>query len=860
MLDSVEQDDVELTQDIARAYEMDLVDLFGRPDDDQEALKNFLDETIKSFTRRDGRVYTQLPKFKGMSQPLAKNHAKVQAQLRHLEKRMQADPDLATAYAQAIQEWVDMGVLVPTTIEEMNKFPYWAEMPYHPVFRKGVKTHKVRFVMNGAADEPGKAAINRYLATGPNILPQIINILTAFRSNQYFSIADIEKAFLQVGLSEPDDHLFLFRWLVRNEDGSYRQETYRFAMMPWGINCAPFVLNAVVRFLYQEASSLALAKGDLAAVDRYERLSSTTYVDDILALGNCVDDVVKMAHDAHNALQAGKMHVCKYRTFPPEMAKLILDGVDPIQEVYKVLGLKYDPQSDEVSPAADKIGEYKNNEVLTKKQAAGLVARLFDPLGFAAPTTLKSKLLLQLIEKHHPKASWNTKLTKDESQAWHDYVQDVETNLPRLKLPRRTRPLKYDKLRLCVFSDASAQAIAGALYEVAEVDGKNYPILASARNKVIPHKKRFTTGGVDTLTKDSLKINRLELTAAVLATQMAEQHIAATQTQYDEVLAFTDSQVTCHWLWSATDHHTEYVRSRVNTIKKLIKPDQWRHVPGTQNPADLASRGCTLGELLESDLWFKGPEWLSGSREGWPSIPEDSQEKLDAQRVDEAVHAALCYKVTTRAQARRKRVNNDHVKLKPCSVRVERLRPPEDPDSGYNSQVTSDDESPPTEPETKVSSSPKPQAGSVLPQDWDTLLRAKHYELRQTDSASTVHIALAALLSTVQQRQLGDLYKHLQGKLADRYLTDTQRNLKHQYGLRFDHTTNLVMSRSRNFRATDREAMSKSVDVSATKYSGLASIDKDLVFLTSEGPEVKALVTKFHKTTTGHGSVNHVAA
>ena len=130
-----ECDDIELTQDIARAYELDIIDLFGQQDDDQAALQNFLDETVKSFVRKDGRVYAKLPKFHGMSQPLAKNHKKVQAQLSSLEKRIMADADLAAAYGKAIQEWVDTGVLVPTTLEELNKFQYWAEMPYHPVFR-----------------------------------------------------------------------------------------------------------------------------------------------------------------------------------------------------------------------------------------------------------------------------------------------------------------------------------------------------------------------------------------------------------------------------------------------------------------------------------------------------------------------------------------------------------------------------------------------------------------------------------------------------------------------------------------------------------------------------------------------------
>jgi len=143
MLDSSECDDIELTQDIAKSFELDQVDMFGKADDDQEALKGFLDDTIKSFQRRNGRVYTSLPKFHGMSQPLAKNHAKVQAQLKSLEKRMQKNPDLATAYEKAIQEWVDMKVLVPTTVEEMNKFKYWAEMPITQSSEKVLKHTKL---------------------------------------------------------------------------------------------------------------------------------------------------------------------------------------------------------------------------------------------------------------------------------------------------------------------------------------------------------------------------------------------------------------------------------------------------------------------------------------------------------------------------------------------------------------------------------------------------------------------------------------------------------------------------------------------------------------------------------------------
>jgi len=863
MADNAEVDDVQLSQDIARCHAMDMVDLFGRPEEEPEALKGFLDETVKSFQRRDGRVYVNLPKFHGMTQPLARNHAKVRLQLQSLENRMLRDPDLAQAYEKAIHEWIEMGVLIPTTMEEMNKFSHWAEMPYHPVFRKGVETHKVRFVMNGSADEPGKAALNRYLAVGPNILPQIVNILTAFRAHQYFSIADIEKAFLQVGLLEPDDHLFVFRWLVRASDGTYSQQLFRFAMMPWGINCAPFVLNAVVRFLYQEASDRARAKGDTDAVERYTKLSETTYVDDILALGNCVEDVIKMAHDAHAALEAGRMNVCKYRTCPPEMAQAIRADLDPVREVYKVLGLMYNPVGDAVAPAADNLGDYRKESRLTKKQAAGLVARLYDPLGLVAPVTLRSKLLLQLIEKTHPKASWSTKLTEEESLPWHEYVDDVLDNISTFEVPRCTRPAKYDKLRLCVFSDASANAVAGTLYEVAEVDGKMYPCLASSRNKVVPHKKRYTTEGVDTLTKDSLKINRLELTAALLAAQMAKQHMEATHTEFDEVVAFTDSQVTCHWLWAKSEHHTEYVRSRVKAIKDIVPALQWRHVPGTQNPADLASRGCTLAELRKSDLWFRGPEWMSQPRQAWPEIPSDAYEKLDDQTIDQAVHDALCAAVTTRAQARKRLLGNAAGPAADVPDPTSGSTSDVQADSGFSSLASSDTEDDLAQLLKPADGKPQPtKRRKVIPNalTWKQLVYRKLEDLRRHDSSHTPQQALAALLAEIQQDQLGNLYKHVQGTLPDRFLTDAQRNLKLQYGLRFCSATQLVLSRSRNFRIEEVKELRKPVRSEGRRQLGLAPVDKDLIFLTADDPRVKALVKELHESVTGHGSINHVAA
>ena len=45
--------------------------------------------------------------------------------------------------------------------------------------------------------------------------------------------------------------------------------------------------------------------------------------------------------------------------------------------------------------------------------------------------------------------------------------------------------------------------------------------------------------------------------------------------------------------------------------------DQWRHVRGIENPADIGTRGMSIEGLKESE-WFNGPARLQPDEEKWP--------------------------------------------------------------------------------------------------------------------------------------------------------------------------------------------------------------------------------------------------
>ena len=53
-------------------------------------------------------------------------------------------------------------------------------------------------------------------------------------------------------------------------------------------------------------------------------------------------------------------------------------------------------------------------------------------------------------------------------------------------------------------------------------------------------------------------------------------------------------------------------------IRKLTKSYEWRHVPGTCNPADVATRDANEKDLVPESLWFTGPKFLLLPKHQWP--------------------------------------------------------------------------------------------------------------------------------------------------------------------------------------------------------------------------------------------------
>ena len=73
---------------------------------------------------------------------------------------------------------------------------------------------------------------------------------------------------------------------------------------------------------------------------------------------------------------------------------------------------------------------------------------------------------------------------------------------------------------------------------------------------------------------------------------------------------WTDSKNVLYWIRGRDEEWKQFVNNRVEELRKLVAGDSWNHVPGVENPADLASRGTSPSALMSDTLWWNGPPWL----------------------------------------------------------------------------------------------------------------------------------------------------------------------------------------------------------------------------------------------------------
>lgn len=591
---TAEQSYEKLTECLERFWTIE--ELPDKPQSTQQ--EQDCEESFSQFHHRDaqGRYIVDLPFKIGECEPLGESKQSARKRFLQLERRMIRDPSLGREYAAVISDYINQGFLKKVAVDETgDNIQQSFYLPHHPVIKESSTSTKVRPVFDGSAKTSNGISLNQVLLKGPVIQDSLFDLLLRFRMRAVALVADIKQMYLQVKVDPKHTRYQRILW---REDPTLPIEEYELQRVTFGLTPSSFLATRVLK-------QLAADEGD--AYPRAQKaLLEDFYVDDFLGGADneeearqLVDDLIKLMEKGGFLLQkwnSNSSHALEQVAFKdlPRAAIVSLSS----DEHVKTLGITWHPQADELSVETKFLA---SDEPWTRRRVYSMVAKLFDPVGLLAPVTAWAKIHMQAL--WIATQEWDEPIPTQMECLWNKF----QAQLSMLKEIKFTRHAVIDqplRIQFHCFSDASEAAYGACVYiRSTDVDGNVKVELLSAKSRPAPLKR--------------ISLARLELCGAVLATKLMKCVGRALKMENMETFMWTDSTIVLHWLRSPSYEWNTFVANRVSMVQEVGKGYRWLHVKGSDNPADIVSRGALPKEMITSVLWFHGPSWLGLSDEKW---------------------------------------------------------------------------------------------------------------------------------------------------------------------------------------------------------------------------------------------------
>lgn len=554
-----------------------------------------------------GRYEVRLPWLEGHP-PLSNNYTLAQKRLSSVVRKLKND-GLFSQYQDIFNEWLAEGIIevVPRSVLDLESGHF---LPHRPVIKESSVTTKIRPVFDASAHEKDRPSLNHCLEKGPNLIELIPSLLLRFRENKIGVVADIKKAFLQIGVNEKDRNYLKFLWM----DTQGQEVVFRHKRVVFGLISSPFLLGACLEYHLTCALNSLLEKAAPYSSETINRLRRSFYVDNcVTSLGN--DDAVsQFIKEARAIMSEGQFDL---RGWERTQSSVSETGPNPCP----VLGLTWNPQTDVLRISQHFLHDDDDNQnmVVTKRLILSITQRVFDPIGYLCPALLVPKLILQKL--------WSEELTWDQpvddsiANAFINWYKELNY-LMKIEVPRwvMAGEDEAEHLSLHTFCDASQEAYACVVFLRVRRRDEVKISLVAAKSRVAPIRKADS----------KMTIPRLELLAATIGARLYHQTKENLRGPIDSFF-WSDSSTVVSWI-QRKEEWGIFVWNRVSEIRDLTPAENWRHLPGVHNPADLPSRGCSPKQLSRS-RWWEGPTWLYSEPKDWPlPQPEYNEHEISVER------------------------------------------------------------------------------------------------------------------------------------------------------------------------------------------------------------------------------------
>ncbi|XP_065075451.1 uncharacterized protein LOC135699156 [Ochlerotatus camptorhynchus] len=565
------------------------------------------EDYYQSTTSRDttGRYIVRLPRKPDFDAMLGESRTSALRRFEQLERRLDRDQQLKEEYHNFMKEYLSLGHMrLVETDDGIHSNTYY--LPHHPVMKEESTTTKVRVVFDGSARTSTGFSLNEALCVGPVVQDDLLAIILRFLTYPVALVSDAAKMYRQV-LLHPDDcplQCIFFRF---SKDSPV--QTYMLLTVTYGLAPSSFLATRTLQ-------QIATDEGDAYPLAG-PSIRKNFYVDDFIGGANSIEEAVQLRGELSELLEKGGFVLRKWTSNRLE----VLQGLENDQigtqsslhfspnESIKALGIRWEPESDQLR--FDSQIQQREDQP-TKRSILSDIARLFDPLGQIAPVVVTAKILMQ--ELWSLSCGWDDPVPHAIQLKWDNFRRE----LPKIATYRIDRYafLPEARVELHTFADASTAAYGACTYVCCEnALGVVKIRLLASKSKVAPLKR--------------LTIARLELCACVLAAHLYHRIKESINIHVSASYFWSDSSVCIYWLRAPPSSWKTFVANRVSEIQHYTHGGRWNHISGSENPADLVSRGMSVEEFVKNEAWKHGPSWLAHPQQSWPiSNPSTVAEEI----------------------------------------------------------------------------------------------------------------------------------------------------------------------------------------------------------------------------------------
>ena len=154
---------------------------------------------------------------------LPDNYKMALKRLENTEKRLKRSTDIATAYSQCIERYIEKGYQKKVPENEQSQTRWY--LPHVPELRPDKDTIKTRIVFDAAA-KFADVSLNDRIHQGPKLQRDLFYVLQRYRRLPIAVVCEIEEMYLRIGIAQEDKKYHRFLW--RGMDQHHRPDVYEF--------------------------------------------------------------------------------------------------------------------------------------------------------------------------------------------------------------------------------------------------------------------------------------------------------------------------------------------------------------------------------------------------------------------------------------------------------------------------------------------------------------------------------------------------------------------------------------------------------------------------------------------------------